>query len=86
MKSASYEKGNKSARRGAQFVPIGMPTVCCKIRSLSITHMLSFKYSNMLKISVSENFLVESEWCSMQNKICLFLGQGSCIYVGISFL
>jgi hypothetical protein len=24
----SYEHKNKSARRGAQFVPIGMPTTC----------------------------------------------------------
>jgi hypothetical protein len=36
-------------------------------------------------ISVSENFLVESEWCFFQNKICLFLAQGICIYVGHSF-
>jgi len=27
MKSASYEYRNKSARRRAQFVPMGMPTV-----------------------------------------------------------
>jgi hypothetical protein len=26
--SDSYEYKNKSARRGAQFVPIGMPTTC----------------------------------------------------------
>jgi hypothetical protein len=30
MKTASYENRNKSARRGAQFVPIGMPTVMLK--------------------------------------------------------
>ena len=28
MKSASYEYRNMSGRRGAQFVPIGMPTIC----------------------------------------------------------
>ena len=28
--SASYEYRKMSARRGAQFVPIGMPTICCK--------------------------------------------------------
>ena len=38
-------------------------------------------------ISVSENFLVESEWFLFyQNKICPFLAQGICIYVGHSFL
>ena len=30
MNSASYEYRNMSARRGAQFVPIGMPTICWK--------------------------------------------------------
>ena len=30
MKSASYEYRNMSARRGAQFVPMGMPIICCK--------------------------------------------------------
>ena len=30
MKSASYEYTKMSARRGAQFVPIGMPTICWK--------------------------------------------------------
>ena len=33
MKSVSYEKKNKSARRGAQFLPICMPTVCWKTTS-----------------------------------------------------
>jgi hypothetical protein len=37
-------------------------------------------------ISVSENFLVESEWVFLQNKICLFLAQGIYIYVGHSFI
>ena len=37
-------------------------------------------------ISVSENFLVESECFFLQNKICPFLAQGICIYVGHSFL
>jgi len=36
----------------------------------------------MLRISVSENFLVESECFCFQNKICPFLAQGICIYVG----
>jgi hypothetical protein len=38
-----------------------MPTVCWKTRPPKITNMLSIKNSNMLMISVSENFLVELE-------------------------
>jgi hypothetical protein len=34
----------------------------------------------ILMISVSENFLVESEWFFLQNKICPFLRQGISIY------
>ena len=49
-------------RRGAQFVPIGMPTVCCKTRPPKITNMLSIKNSSMLMIPVSENSLAESGW------------------------
>ena len=30
MNSASYEYRNMSARRGAQFVPLGMPIICWK--------------------------------------------------------
>ena len=30
MNSASYEYRNMSARRGAQFVPMGMPIICWK--------------------------------------------------------
>ena len=41
MNSASYEFRNISARRGAQFVPIGMPTICLKTFSLKTTKMLS---------------------------------------------
>jgi hypothetical protein len=42
-------------------------------------------------ISVSENFLVESEWFFffffffLENKICPFLEQGVCIYVSIPY-
>jgi hypothetical protein len=32
-------------------------------------------------ISVSENFLVESEWSFLQNKICPFLAQGMFRYI-----
>jgi hypothetical protein len=37
-------------------------------------------------LSVSENFMVESDWFYLQNKICPFLAQGIFIYVGHSFL
>jgi hypothetical protein len=46
--------------------------------------MLSIKYSGILIISVSENFLAESGWFFLQHKICHFLKQGICIYVGRS--
>jgi hypothetical protein len=35
--SDSYEYENKSARRGAQFVPIGMPTTACEISTDNIS-------------------------------------------------
>jgi hypothetical protein len=38
---------HKSARRGAQFVPIGMPTVFGKTRPPTITNMLSMKNSKL---------------------------------------
>ena len=71
MKSASYEYRNKSARRGAQFVPLGMPTVCWKTRLSNIANMLSIK--NILMVSVSDNFFTEWEWFIFRNKICPFI-------------
>jgi hypothetical protein len=43
-------------------VLIGMPTDCWKTRPESIVNVFSMKNSSMLMISVSENFLVESEY------------------------
>jgi hypothetical protein len=40
--SNSYEYKNKSARRGAQFVPIGMPTTCWNSIPPEETDMLSY--------------------------------------------
>jgi hypothetical protein len=57
-----------------------------KKRQTNITNMVSINNTSMLMISVSESFLVESEWGFFQNKICPFLTQGICIYVGHSFL
>ena len=48
--------------------------------------MLSIKNPIILMISVSENFVGESEFCFLPNKICPFLRQGICIYVGHSSL
>ena len=56
-----------------------------KTRPPNIANMLSIKNSSMLKISVSENFLVESRVVFYKIR-CLFLAQGICIYVGHSFL
>ena len=42
-----------SAKRGAQFVPIGMPTVCWKTFPPKTTKMLSTRNSSMLMMSSS---------------------------------
>ena len=63
MKSASYEYRKMSARSGAQFVPIGMPTVCWKIFPAKTTKILSTRNSSILKMSSSEYLFLESE-CS----------------------
>jgi hypothetical protein len=41
----SYEYKNKSSRRGAQFVPIGMPTTCWNSVPPKETNMLSMRNS-----------------------------------------
>ena len=51
MKSASYEYRKMSARRGVQFVPIGMPTICWKTFPPKTTKMLSTRNSSMLKLT-----------------------------------
>jgi hypothetical protein len=43
--SDSYEYKNKSARRGAQFVPTGKPTTCWNSVSPKETNMLSIRNS-----------------------------------------
>ena len=50
MNSALFEYRNMSARKGAQFVPIGMPTICWKTFSPKTTKMLSTRNSSMLMI------------------------------------
>ena len=41
MNSASYEYRNMSARKGAQFMPMGMPIICWKTFPAKTTKMLS---------------------------------------------
>ena len=45
MKSASCEYRKMSTRSGAQFVPIGMPTVCWKTFPAKTTKILSTRNS-----------------------------------------
>ena len=64
MNNASYEYRDMSARRGAQFVPIGMPTICWKTFHPKTTKMLSTKNSSMLMMSSSVYLFFESD-CSL---------------------
>ena len=64
INSASYEYRNMSARRGAQFVPIGMPTICWKTFPPKTTKMLSTRISSMIMMSSSVYLFFESE-CSL---------------------
>ena len=48
MNSASYEYINMSARRGAQFVPIGMPNIYWKTFPPKTTKMLSTRNSVLI--------------------------------------
>ena len=53
VNSASYEYRKMSARRGAQFVPIGMPTVCWKTSGI-YPKIVSTRNSSILMMSSSE--------------------------------
>ena len=64
INSASYGYRNMSARRGAQFVPIGMPTICWKTFPTKTTKILLTRNSSMLMMSSSEYLFFESE-CSL---------------------
>ena len=50
-----------NTERGAQFVPIGMPTVCWKTFPAKTTIILSTRNSSILMMSSSEDLFVESE-------------------------
>ena len=64
MRFNLYEYRKMSARRGAQFVPIGMPTVCWKNFPAKTTKILSTRNSSILMMSSSEYLFLESE-CSI---------------------
>ena len=52
--SDSYEYKNKSARRGAQFVPVGMPMTCWNSIPPKETSMLLMRNSSILITCSSE--------------------------------
>ena len=52
-----------SARRGAHFVPIGIPTICWKTFPAKTTKTMSTRTSSILMTSSSEYLCLESE-CS----------------------
>ena len=63
MNSALYEYRNLLARRGAQFVPMGMAIFGWKTFPGKTTKMLSTRNSSILMMSSSVNLLFKSE-CS----------------------
>jgi hypothetical protein len=79
LKSASYEKRNKSAIRG---------TVCthryadCLHKNTSIKHN---KYVVNQNLEHVDDISFRESVFFLQNKICPFLAQGICIYVEILF-
>ena len=68
MNSASYEYRNMSARRGAQFVPIGMPTISWKTFPPKTTKMLSTRNSKLYVIQyyfipINDTAFIDPEYC-----------------------
>ena len=61
MNYASHEYRNMSARRGAQFVPMGMPIICWKNFPAKTTKILLTRNSSILIISSSVYLFFESE-------------------------
>ena len=68
--SDSYENKKRSARRGAQFVPIGMLITCWKSLPLNSTNMLSIRNSRIL-ITCSSVWHV-LPFCSQLTKYALW--------------
>ena len=84
MNFASYEYRNTSARRGAQFVPIGMLTVCCKPFPTKIKIILSTRNLRILMMSSSEYLFLELE-CSF-TKYVSSCPKTKCLYLRLPFL
>ena len=80
MDSASYEYRKMSARRGAQFVPIGMPTVCWKTFPAKTTKILSTRKSGILMMSSSEYLGFFNRSAPSQNMFHRALIPNICIY------
>ena len=74
MNSASYEYRNKSAMRGAQLAPMGMPIICWKTFLAKTTKMLSTRHSSILMMSSSAYLLFESE-CSFTKRVPRYKNQ-----------
>ena len=62
MNFESYEYKNRSARKGAKFEPIGMPTVCWKTVPAKTTKILSTIKSSILIMWYPEYFFLQSEY------------------------
>jgi hypothetical protein len=77
-KSDSYEHDNKSARRGAQFVPIGMLTTCWNSIPPKETNMI-WQIKNPLKRDNSQSFQ-SKRWlniCCVRLQFHIFFKQNS---------
>jgi hypothetical protein len=75
-----YISLNKSARRGVQLVPIGMPTVCLKnISTKHNKYVVNQKLEDVDDISFREHFGRIRVFFS-QNKICPFLAFGGNVF------
>ena len=79
MKSASYKYRKMSARRGAQFVPIGMLTVCLKTFPAKTTKILSTRKSSILMMSSSDT-CIQNQSAPSQNMFRRALKPNFCIY------
>ena len=69
MKVGSYEYRKMLTKGGAQFVLIGMPTVCLKNFPTKTTKILSTRNSNIFMMSSAEHLFSESD-CSSTKYIC----------------
>ena len=64
INSALYDRQNMSDRRGAQLVPIGIPTLSWKTFPTKTSKILSTRNASVLMMSSSEYLFLESE-CSL---------------------